>query len=285
MHRVPSSHRARPSCHGRAAPAVVESLEPRQLLSAAATVSAAVVGVPVLRGNTVVFQGFATNDTVSVTYEGGGLAGRIAVTVNGHKTLFDARAVRRLDLRLGGGNDTLTINLPAGLRLLPYAYGEDGNDTMSSNFPASLDGGPGDDTLNGSPWGDRLIGGPGNDTLRSNGGRDILRAGPGRDRVVYANGDVDIGFLRLRTDRTGRLNVLGTRGDDRFVFSREGTTGRILRVTLGEDSALFDVDRLTALRVDGGAGRDEIIQQPPGLLSPGGLLGNKPFSTRSIEVL
>lgn len=261
----------------------IESLEPRRLLSGAS--ATAVTGLPVLRGNTVVFQGFATSETVAVTYEAGGPAGRIAVSVNGQKTLFDTRMVRRLDLRLGGGNDTLTINLPAGLRVLPFAYGEDGNDTMTSNFPASLDGGAGDDTLSGSPWGDRLVGGPGNDTLRSNGGKDILQPGPGRDRVVYANGDVDVGFLRLRTDRQGRLTVFGTRGDDRFIFAREGTTGSVIRVTLGDDSALFDVTRLNALRVDGGAGRDEIVQQPPGLLGPGGLLGAKPFSTKSVEVV
>lgn len=288
--------------------AALESLEPRRLLSVSGgegnpgdpppdagdsydpiitttSLAGPVVGTPVLRGSTIVFQGHATNETVAVTFEAGGVGGRIAVTVNGTKTTFDARQVRKMDLRLGAGNDTFTVNLPSSLgRMLIYAYAEDGNDTMTTNFPASLDGGNGDDTLNGSAGGDRLIGGPGNDTLRSNGGSDILRASPGRDRIIYANGDVDVGFLKLRTDRAGKLTIFGTRGNDRFVFSREGTTGAIVKVALGDDFATFDMSKVTALRVDGGAGRDEIVQQTPGILTPAGLLGNKPFSKKSIEV-
>ena len=52
-----------------------------------------------------------------------------------------------------------------------------------SNYEATIDGGPGNDFIQGSTGNDRLIGGPGNDAIIGRGGDDRLIGGPGRDSV------------------------------------------------------------------------------------------------------
>ena len=52
-----------------------------------------------------------------------------------------------------------------------------------SNYEATIDGGPGNDDIDGSIGDDRLIGGPGNDDIRGMYGDDRLIGGPGRDSV------------------------------------------------------------------------------------------------------
>jgi Ca2+-binding RTX toxin-like protein len=63
-----------------------------------------------------------------------------------------------------------------------------------------LDGGPGDDTLLGSPFHDAINGGKGRDRLEGNAGNDqinsrdeypdVVRCGAGKDRAKVGRGDV-----------------------------------------------------------------------------------------------
>ena len=63
-------------------------------------------------------------------------------------------------------------------------YGEDSwTRPRCSNYEATIEGGPGNDTINGSTGDDRLIGGPGNDAITGRYGDDRLIGGPGRDNV------------------------------------------------------------------------------------------------------
>ena len=63
-------------------------------------------------------------------------------------------------------------------------YGEDSwTRPRCSNYEATIDGGPGNDTINGSTGDDRLIGGPGNDAITGRYGDDRLIGGPGSDSV------------------------------------------------------------------------------------------------------
>lgn len=91
-----------------------------------------------------------------------------------------------LRLELGDGEDRnlLSEDLPA----LPVTViGGSGNDILSANNDVdnavTLDGGEGDDTLNGLRFADTLLGGPGKDTLRGNGGDDTLHGGDGDDHL------------------------------------------------------------------------------------------------------
>jgi Ca2+-binding RTX toxin-like protein len=101
-------------------------------------------------------------------------------------TIADCPMPVRLRLELGDGDDrdTLRETLPA----LPITVlGEAGNDSLSANNDVdnqvTLDGGPGDDGLNGMQFNDTLLGGPGKDTLRGNGGDDTLHGGDGDDAL------------------------------------------------------------------------------------------------------
>ncbi len=65
--------------------------------------------------------------------------------------------------------------------------------TISSgiSLPALIDGGTGDDKLNGGNGTNIIIGGDGNDDINGGNARDILIGGKGSDRLV-GNGDEDI---------------------------------------------------------------------------------------------
>ena len=71
-----------------------------------------------------------------------------------------------------GGNDEVTIS--GGISL-----------------PALIDGGDGDDKLNGGNGPNIILGGRGNDQINGGSARDILIGGTGADRLV-GNGDEDI---------------------------------------------------------------------------------------------
>lgn len=67
-----------------------------------------------------------------------------------------------------------------------------GNDhasiTGSVEKPALVDGGPGDDDLNGGNTSSVLLGGWGNDHINGGTGNDVLIGGPGLDRLVGGSG-------------------------------------------------------------------------------------------------
>ena len=63
-----------------------------------------------------------------------------------------------------GGNDTITADfsfIPSEL------YGGDGNDTLNLFYPGTVDGGTGNDIINGSLGNDDLYGGSGDDRINS----------------------------------------------------------------------------------------------------------------------
>lgn len=101
-------------------------------------------------------------------------------------TIIDCAMPGRLRLELGDGDDQdmLRESLPS----LPVTVlGGPGNDTLSANQDVddmvTLDGGEGDDVLNGRQFNDTLLGGPGKDTLNGNGGDDVLHGGDGDDTL------------------------------------------------------------------------------------------------------
>jgi Ca2+-binding RTX toxin-like protein len=92
----------------------------------------------------------------------------------------------RLRVELGDGEDRIT--LAAGLPPIPVeVLGQGGNDGLSANDDVDnrvvLDGGEGDDGLDGYKFSDVLRGGPGNDKLYGRGGDDELRGGEGDDEL------------------------------------------------------------------------------------------------------
>jgi Ca2+-binding RTX toxin-like protein len=175
--------------------------------------------------------------------------------------------VARLQVSLGGGNDTISIQIA-----LPASIGGGGGDdsiTASAANDSSLRGGDGSDTIDGGGgddvlWGDNtnntpgandgsdtLRGGQGNDTLNGEAGDDTFVAEPGADGTDVLNGGsgVDTASFALRTQPQA-LSIDGVANDG------EGATP--------SDNIQTDVEN-----VIGGAGPDTIT----GSAGPNGIGG------------
>ncbi len=146
------------------------------------------------------------NDTLQVTGSGSSFAVaglRAGVSVTGSEGAND-----RLIVNAHGGNDTLTATLlPAGVVKL------------------TLDGGAGNDRINGSQGADVLIGGDGNDTVTGDNGDDQILLGAGDDTAIWSPGD-------------GNDTIEGGAGADKLVFNGANVAENIDLVANG-GRALF----------------------------------------------
>jgi len=178
-----------------------------------------------------------TNNTVKIS--GGTGADTLALTFKGATVSKDSAI-----LSGGGGIDTLTLNLTAS--------------TLKVNNFFSLDGGTGDDTLNGSGSYDLLIGGAGNDSLIGGAGSDLagytlatagvavnlattaqaVGGGMGTDTLSGIEGLVGSSFADTLTGDTGNNFLFGGAGND--TLSPGANTARdILDGGAGTDIAAF----------------------------------------------
>jgi len=108
---------------------------------------------------------------------------------------FDLSTVDAIDVDAGGGDDTVRI--------------DDVNGAFTARIPTRIEGGNGDDTLNGGSGAEILVGGNGNDRVDGNGGADTAFLGRGDDAFVWDPGDAsDV--------------VEGGPGSDTMVFNGSG---------------------------------------------------------------
>ena len=99
---------------------------------------------------------------------------------------FDFSRVRKIIVRAGGGNDTVTIG-PGVIG--SSVHGGDGDDVIAGgNGNDWLRGRAGDDRISGGAGNDYLSGGAGNDSLDGGAGNDTLDGGAGRDRLRGGSG-------------------------------------------------------------------------------------------------
>ncbi|MED5606977.1 calcium-binding protein [Pseudomonas sp. JH-2] len=153
----------------------------------------------------------------------------------------------------GAGNDTL--------------YGEAGNDW--------IDGGRGNDRLYGGNGNDTLIGGVGHDYLSGGHGSDIYRFERGWGQDLIDNHDsstnktdaiefgVDISSDDIQLSRKGNDLILSLKGsDDRITISnylyKEGSSYYRLEEVRFVDGTVWDIERIKALLLQGGAGNDTL---------------------------
>ena len=112
-------------------------------------------------------------------------------------SIFDVAAVTNIVVNTNGGDDAVqgTVTLPR------VVNGGDGNDWLNGGAEAdTFDGGPGNDTLLGDSGHDVLVGGTGNDLIEGEGGEDTLRGGDGNDTLrggpaeddLFGEGGVDM---------------------------------------------------------------------------------------------
>jgi Ca2+-binding RTX toxin-like protein len=106
------------------------------------------------------------------------VAAKRAVVIGTDRADYITVAACRTTIKGKKGRDVLYAEVKyKGTRADPWIRPE------CSNYEATMDGGSGNDLIEGSPGDDRLIGGPGNDGITGMNGDDRLIGGPGSDNV------------------------------------------------------------------------------------------------------
>ena len=139
--------------------------------SVTSTTTAVITGIGVV-GNTLYVIGTDKDDHVTINQAGSVYRVHADFLTTGNFRDVPIAGISRIVVQACGGNDQVTIS--GGISL-----------------PALIDGGKGDDKLNGGNGTNIIIGGDGNDDINGGNARDILIGGKGSDRLV-GNGDEDI---------------------------------------------------------------------------------------------
>jgi len=109
----------------------------------------------------------------------------------GHFATFDGADVESIRILLGDGNDHATI--ADNIDLPVFIDGGAGNDHLNGGRgSAVLIGGDGNDKLIGSRANDRIFGGNGNDVIFGSGSNDFLDGGTGNDVIFGSRGTDEI---------------------------------------------------------------------------------------------
>lgn len=191
-------------------------------------------------GNDTLYAGYGDNvdggdnlDTLAINFQGAG-AGVIAdfsqtVLTIGGGTIRNIESL----LQVIGSNfaDTITAGSRAGgYDAFTEVYGMGGNDKLyASYYTAILDGGAGDDLVDGrgSQYLDKVIGGDGNDTLYTNTNTFASADGGAGNDTIYAHGEIHGGSgadkIYVQQSYYGGW-VFGDAGNDRIEASPTGTS-------------------------------------------------------------
>jgi Ca2+-binding RTX toxin-like protein len=159
---------------------------------------------------------------------------------------------------LKGGNDIFTpesFGRFSGLIFAPdpvtIVNGGAGDDTINGNQNNDiLSGGPGNDTINGQIGDDTIFGGSGNDTINGNSGKDTINGQGGNDQINgNENDDVVLGGAGQDTiwGGSGKDRINAGDGDD-FVASEDKESDNVVcglgldRVKVGLDHSVPVID-------------------------------------------
>lgn len=240
---------------GRVVRAVMESLEPKRLLSA------------VLGGDgTLTVEGTPGNDSILIARSSSDTS-LIEVSVNRQVSSFPLTSVRSMVIRAGEGNDRVVLSERAGaiavdVRVFAGAGNDrvqlgSGNDLVDAGAGNDLvDPGAGDDLVSGGEGNDRLVGGAGDDNLVGGAGNDRLEGGDGIDLLTGDEGN------DMLLGGTGDDGLYGDDGNDLL----DGGTGDDLLFGGENNDRLMGKDGMDDLfgergrdSCDGGNGEDYIV--------------------------
>ncbi len=212
-----------------------------------------VTGVYFGSGGLLFVQGREIGDNISF-----GGTSTITLVFNGANSSYPASAITRVELRLHGGDDSVSGG--AVTKPLVVLAG-DGNDVITSGSAGDvLFGGAGDDMLSGGGGADELTGNEGDDTLVGGIGNDtywfaadtpqgsdsVNESGGGIDTLNFSLTSlgvvVDLGLAELQQVNTNLSLVLGSASTLENVVGSSGAD--VLRGNLNANS------------IDGGADND-----------------------------
>lgn len=189
-------------------------------------------------------EGGAGTDTVEVN--GGNGAEDFVLSANGARVRFDRTTPGPFSLDIGT-SEAFVLNA------------NDGNDTFSATgnlaalIQVTVDGGAGDDTINGTNGADRLLGGDGNDLIDGNAGADVALLGAGDDTFIWDPGDGSDTIEGQDGADTMRFN--GSDLNEVFTASANGERLRFLR-NLG--NIVMDTNDVETVDLNTLGGTDEV---------------------------
>jgi Ca2+-binding RTX toxin-like protein len=170
----------------------------------------------------------------------------------------------------GSGNDRIGRRCGPGSARLTGGAGNDiiaacdsGTADLGSGPVKVIDGGPGQDSIDGSAGRDRMTGGPGIDGVYGRAGRDRLDGGAGADTLLG-----DLGNDRLLgragkdslVDNRGDNVMIGAGGDDAlFTLSADSKARGSSRVAGGPGDDFFYIRNRRRDRASGGPGSDSAV--------------------------
>lgn len=201
-------------------------------------------------GGTLTLTGNAKGDRLALRLKKNA-AGTLQVDVGANGSVeFSFRRSRftAIVVNAGGSHDTVTIDERRGV--------------FTTTEATTLNGGAGNDRLNGGTGGETLDGGPGKDVLNGKGGADTARGGPGADTVSLGGGDDSaVSLLGGGADvvtggpGTDLFRMAGTSGGDALAARAEGAAARVTR---NVDNASVRVATVERLELDAGVGADDV---------------------------
>jgi uncharacterized delta-60 repeat protein len=234
-----------------------------------------IVGQGITQVGSVVYvvSGPTTNDVVTISHSGNNI--RVVASFNKNKLVeFAGASVTDIHVRTRGGNDVvnaasiarpMTIDGGSGNDVLNGGtirntiIGDAGNDVLNGGAGDDiLVGGAGNDALNGSGGNDALSGGDGNDSLTGSSGRDLLIGGRDNDSLNSgADEDILVGGLTLHDNSIAALDAIMV-----VWKSTQGYDSRVASLTaaagyLRAGTSVLDDDDPDS--INGGAGRDLIF--------------------------
>lgn len=158
------------------------------------------------------------DDKVSVSQN---TDGTLAVDVNGEKFSVKLAPGQQFGIRVGDGNDVVTV--APNVKVNFVIDGGAGDDTLTAGAGNDhIDGGVGNDTINGGAGKDDLFGNSGDDHIDGGSGESVIYGGDGDDTLT-ATGDGKANYFEggngndtIDASR-GQNIVSGGRGDDNIT--------------------------------------------------------------------